>query len=104
MGPVRCTAHTGGMPPDPVLAFLGAARTVTGSKTLLDTGTHRVLVDAGLFQGRKELRLRNREPFPVAPASIRSYTAGSRMPNPEDDTRLSCSSVSTPLVYIRCTA
>lgn len=70
MGPVRCTAHTGGMPPDPVLAFLGAARTVTGSKTLLDTGTHRVLVDAGLFQGRKELRLRNREPFPVAPASI----------------------------------
>ena len=58
------------MPPDPVLAFLGAARTVTGSKTLLDTGSHRVLVDAGLFQGRKELRERNWGPLPVDAASI----------------------------------
>ena len=58
------------MPPDPVLAFLGAARTVTGSKTLLDTGTHRVLVDAGLFQGRKELRERNWGPLPVDAGSI----------------------------------
>ena len=58
------------MPPDPVLAFLGAARTVTGSKTLLDTGAHRVLVDAGLFQGRKELRERNWGPLPVDAASI----------------------------------
>jgi metallo-beta-lactamase family protein len=58
------------MPPDPVLAFLGAARTVTGSKTLLDTGTHRVLVDAGLFQGRKELRQRNWGPLPVDADSI----------------------------------
>jgi metallo-beta-lactamase family protein len=58
------------MPPDPVLAFLGGARTVTGSKTLLDTGTHRVLVDAGLFQGRKELRERNWRPLPVDAASI----------------------------------
>lgn len=58
------------MPPDPVLAFLGAARTVTGSKTLLDTGGHRVLVDAGLFQGRKELRQRNWQPLPVDAASL----------------------------------
>lgn len=58
------------MPPDPVLAFLGAARTVTGSKTLLDTGHHRVLVDVGLFQGRKELRERNWRPLPVDAASI----------------------------------
>lgn len=58
------------MPPDPILAFLGAARTVTGSKTLLDTGSHRVLVDAGLFQGRKELRERNWRPLPVDASTI----------------------------------
>ena len=43
----------------PSLTFLGAAGTVTGSKHLLDLGGHRVLVDCGLFQGLKELRLRN---------------------------------------------
>jgi metallo-beta-lactamase family protein len=52
------------------LTFLGAARTVTGSKYLLDGGRSRVLVDCGLFQGLKELRLRNWEPFPVPPDSI----------------------------------
>jgi metallo-beta-lactamase family protein len=58
------------MPPDPILAFLGAARTVTGSKTLIDTGSNRVLVDAGLFQGRKELRELNWRPLPFDAASI----------------------------------
>ncbi len=52
------------------LQFLGAAGTVTGSKYLLDSGRARVLVDCGLFQGLKALRLRNREPFPVDPAGI----------------------------------
>ena len=52
------------------LIFLGAARTVTGSKYLLEHGGHRVLVDCGLFQGLKELRLRNRDDCPVAPDSI----------------------------------
>jgi metallo-beta-lactamase family protein len=52
------------------LTFLGAARTVTGSKYLLDHGGTRVLVDCGLFQGLKELRLRNWEEFPVPPSSI----------------------------------
>jgi metallo-beta-lactamase family protein len=52
------------------LTFLGAARTVTGSKYLLDTGTARLLVDCGLFQGLKELRERNWAPFPVPPESI----------------------------------
>lgn len=56
----------------PVLSFLGATRTVTGSKFLIDTGDARVLVDAGLFQGIKRLRLRNRERFPVPPESIRA--------------------------------
>jgi metallo-beta-lactamase family protein len=52
------------------LTFLGAARTVTGSKYLLEHGGKRVLVDCGLFQGLKELRLRNWEEFPVPPREI----------------------------------
>ena len=52
------------------LTFLGAARTVTGSKYLLEHGGTRVLIDCGLFQGLKELRLRNWEDFPVPAASI----------------------------------
>jgi metallo-beta-lactamase family protein len=52
------------------LTFLGAAGTVTGSKHLLDFGDRRVLVDCGLFQGLKELRLRNWAPFPVDAARI----------------------------------
>ncbi|MCA9651411.1 MAG: MBL fold metallo-hydrolase [Myxococcales bacterium] len=45
--------------------FLGAAGTVTGSKTLVEAGNHRVLVDCGLFQGLKALRARNRGPTPL---------------------------------------
>ncbi len=52
------------------IRFLGAARTVTGSKYLLDTGTSKVLVDSGLFQGLKELRERNWQPFPIPASSI----------------------------------
>ncbi len=52
------------------IRFLGAAGTVTGSRHLVQHGDARVLVDAGLFQGLKELRLRNRAPWPVAPSSI----------------------------------
>ena len=47
------------------LTFLGATGTVTGSKYLLDTGRHKILVEDGLYQGRKELRKRNWEPLPV---------------------------------------
>lgn len=43
---------------------------MTGSRHLIEAGGYRVLVDCGLFQGFKELRLRNWEPFPVEPASI----------------------------------
>jgi metallo-beta-lactamase family protein len=49
---------------------MGAARTVTGSKYLLEHGGKRVLVDCGLFQGLKELRLRNWAPFPIPPREI----------------------------------
>lgn len=52
------------------LTFLGAARTVTGSKYLLEHQGTRILIDCGLFQGLKELRARNWEPFPVDAHSI----------------------------------
>jgi metallo-beta-lactamase family protein len=53
------------------LSFLGAAGTVTGSRYLVATDDgHRILVDCGLFQGLKQLRLRNWAPFPVEPAGI----------------------------------
>ena len=52
------------------LTFLGAAGTVTGSKHLLEVGGHKILVDCGLFQGLKELRLRNWEPPPIDPATL----------------------------------
>jgi metallo-beta-lactamase family protein len=52
------------------LTFLGATGTVTGSKYLLEAGGERLLVDCGLFQGEKELRLRNWNPLPVPPSSI----------------------------------
>jgi metallo-beta-lactamase family protein len=52
------------------LSFLGATGTVTGSRYLLRAHGRTVLIDAGLFQGKKELRLRNWEPLPVPPASL----------------------------------
>lgn len=52
------------------LTFLGAAGTVTGSKYLVETRNHRVLVDCGLFQGFKQLRERNWARFPVDPGQI----------------------------------
>ena len=54
------------------IQFLGGAATVTGSKYLVTSGESRVLVDCGLFQGLKQLRLRNWSPFPIEPASIAS--------------------------------
>ncbi|HVN28155.1 MAG TPA: MBL fold metallo-hydrolase [Candidatus Binataceae bacterium] len=54
----------------PVLKFLGAAQTVTGSRFMLESGGARILIDCGLFQGLKELRLRNWEKFPIDPKTI----------------------------------
>jgi metallo-beta-lactamase family protein len=53
-----------------MLQFLGAAGTVTGSRFLVASGRSRVLIDCGLFQGLKELRLRNWDRFAIEPASI----------------------------------
>ena len=52
------------------ITFLGAARTVTGSKHLVECNGTRVLVDCGLFQGLKELRLRNWQDLPIPARSI----------------------------------
>jgi len=56
--------------PSASLTFLGAAGTVTGSRHLLRLGGRSVLVDCGLFQGLKALRLKNWAAFPVDPATI----------------------------------
>jgi len=52
------------------LTFLGAARTVTGSKYLIESAGTRVMVDAGLFQGLKELRQRNWQDLPIPASTI----------------------------------
>ena len=52
------------------LTFLGASRTVTGSKYLLSTDKARVLIDAGLFQGLKELREKNWQDLPLPASSL----------------------------------
>lgn len=52
------------------LTFHGGAGTVTGSRHLLDAGDARVLVDCGMFQGLKELRLRNWQPPAFDPPAL----------------------------------
>ena len=52
------------------LTFWGAAQTVTGSLHLVDFGGKRVLLDCGLFQGRRLEAARLNREFPVAPASV----------------------------------
>ena len=54
------------------IQFLGASGTVTGSKYLLSHNGQKILIDCGLFQGSKTVRLKNWEKFPVNPAEIDS--------------------------------
>jgi len=56
----------------PTLQFLGAAGGVTGSKFLFSINSDQLLIDCGLFQGLKELRLRNWAPLPIDLARLRS--------------------------------
>ena len=56
--------------PQNSLSFLGATETVTGSRYLIESAGKRVLVDCGLFQGYKNLRLKNWQEFPVPPDTI----------------------------------
>ncbi len=53
-----------------IVRFLGATNTVTGSKYLLSANDRSLLVDAGLFQGFKKLRLRNWSAPPFDPATL----------------------------------
>ncbi len=53
-----------------VLTFLGAAGTVTGSKTVVEHDRRRALVDCGLYQGERQWRRLNWEPFRVPASSI----------------------------------
>lgn len=52
------------------LRFLGATQTVTGSKYLLTFDSKKILIDCGLFQGYKQLRLRNWDKLPIDPHEI----------------------------------
>jgi metallo-beta-lactamase family protein len=58
------------MSTDRSIRFLGATGTVTGSKYLFQGGGASLLVDCGLFQGFKQLRLRNWAPLPFKPATL----------------------------------
>lgn len=55
---------------DVKIKFLGAAQSVTGSKYLVDVDNKKILVDCGMFQGQKELRMRNWSPLPIDPKEI----------------------------------
>lgn len=48
------------------IQFIGAAETVTGSKIFVEHRGFKILIDCGLYQGPRELRDLNREPFPLA--------------------------------------
>lgn len=52
------------------ITFLGGAGTVTGSKYLVEHRKHKILIDCGLFQGLKTLRVRNWNPLPVPVSEI----------------------------------
>jgi metallo-beta-lactamase family protein len=67
--PEPCAEYS---PPIATLTFLGAARTVTGSKYLVEFDDSRILVDCGQFQGLKSLRERNWERFPFDPRALTS--------------------------------
>lgn len=52
------------------ITFLGATQEVTGSRSLIEQGDTKILVDCGLFQGDTDLREQNWDPFPIEPSTI----------------------------------
>ncbi len=67
---VRAVTREGESTELALIAFHGGAGTVTGSRTVVTLGKHRVLVDCGLFQGERELRERNWAEPQFRPGSI----------------------------------
>ncbi|MBW1752917.1 MAG: hypothetical protein JRJ46_07385 [Deltaproteobacteria bacterium] len=60
------------------ITFYGAVREVTGSMHLISTGTDRILLDCGMFQGRrKEVAAKNRT-FPFDPQTITTFPCSYR--------------------------
>ncbi len=54
----------------PQITFLGASKTVTGSKYLIEYKDKKIFVDCGLFQGLKDDRLKNRQKLPIFPKNV----------------------------------
>lgn len=54
------------------ITFLGAVETVTGSKYLIEHDGTKILVDCGMFQGPKEVRMLNWQDFPIDPKTIKA--------------------------------
>ncbi|MBN1965178.1 MAG: MBL fold metallo-hydrolase [Anaerolineae bacterium] len=52
------------------ITFHGAARTVTGSQHLIEVNGHRILLDCGLYQGKRKLAFERNRQLPFAPESI----------------------------------
>ena len=52
------------------ITFTGAAQTVTGSKHLIEVNGHRLLLDCGLFQGKRSESYEKNQHFEFDPASI----------------------------------
>jgi len=52
------------------ITFCGAAGTTTGSKHLLEVNGQRILLDCGLFQGRRSESMERNKTFPFDPRSI----------------------------------
>ena len=68
---MKPTEHiTTGPPPEPALTFWGAAGGVSGSMHLLEVGNHKVLLDCGLHQGRREEARQRNSHFPFHPHQI----------------------------------
>src|SRR5215210_7907923 len=59
-----------GNPTEPTLTFWGAAGGVTGSMHLLEVGNHKILLDCGLHQGRREDARQRNAHFPFHPHQI----------------------------------
>jgi metallo-beta-lactamase family protein len=52
------------------LHFFGAAKEVTGTCYMVESGEHKVMIDCGVFQGSHDDTMRNRNPFPFDPSSL----------------------------------